>query len=106
MPPARPPACRRPVDAAQPLRLGLAGEHQKVNASLALTLAATWEARSPVAAAKQGERAAQRAQQLLQGGVVAPEYAAGLALAQWPGRAQVRGMQAQAAAAHSAMLLL
>ncbi|GAB4823124.1 hypothetical protein N2152v2_010170 [Parachlorella kessleri] len=79
----------RPEDPGQPLRLGLAGEHQKVNASLALTLAATWEARSPVAAAKHGQRAQQRAQQLLQDGVVGRDYAAGLEAARWPGRAQI-----------------
>lgn len=64
-----------------------------MNASIALTLAATWEARSAEATAKQGQRAAQRAERLLSEGVVAPEYAAGLAAAQWPGRAQVRGAE-------------
>ena len=43
-----------------------------------------------MAAAKHGQRAAQRAQQVLQEGVVGREYAAGLEAARWPGRAQVR----------------
>ncbi len=87
---------RRAADPSRPLKLGLAGEHQKVNATLALTLAATWEARSPVAAAKHGQRAAERAQRTLQQGLVGEEYAAGLETAFWPGRAQVRKRRGRA----------
>lgn len=82
---------RRHAVPSRPLRLGLAGEHQKTNASLALSLAATWEARAPAAAARHGAAAAQRAARLLEEGVVDEEYAEGLEAAQWPGRGQASG---------------
>ena len=70
-------------------QLGLAGAHQRVNASLAVQLAATWE--QAVGYSSGGPAAAgavQRAQQLAQ--LQLPdEYAAGLRGCVWPGRAQV-----------------
>jgi folylpolyglutamate synthase len=73
---------------AEGLELGLAGEHQKLNAALAVALAGAWEGRSPVAAALQGERARARAA-AVQAGQLPAEYAAGLQAASWPGRGQV-----------------
>lgn len=73
---------------ASTLELGLAGEHQRENAALAVALAAEWEALSPVAAARQGQRAQQRAESV-RSGVLPPEYVAGLKAAKWPGRGQI-----------------
>ena len=79
-----------PASAAS-LELGLAGEHQRQNAALAVALAAEWEARSGVKVA--GEAARKRAESVA-AGVLPPEYAAGLQLARWPGRGQIVGMDA------------
>eukprot|EP00887_Chlorella_sp_A99_P007527 scaffold2.g7527.t1 len=73
---------------ASSLRLGLAGEHQKVNAALALALVAAWEASTPEAAARNGGAAARRAAQLA-AGVIPAEYAAGLERVHWPGRSHI-----------------
>jgi len=68
------------------MELGLAGEHQRLNAALAVTLVRTWVQRSPspppalVAAEKQ----------LASSGALAACYLDGLASCHWPGRAQVR----------------
>ncbi|PRW33995.1 folylpolyglutamate synthase isoform X1 [Chlorella sorokiniana] len=81
----------RPWEAYQgssAVRLGLAGDHQKLNAALALALAGTWEATAPVAAAVSGEAAAQRAAEVAAGRLPA-EYVAGLEAASWPGRGQI-----------------
>ena len=65
-------------------QLGLAGAHQRVNASLAVQLAATWE--HSCGSADFG--AAQRVQCVQQ--LQLPDvYAAGLKECVWPGRAQV-----------------
>ena len=71
-------------------QLGLAGVHQRINASLAVQLAATWEQGAgsncggPAAAG-----AAHRAQQVAQ--LQLPDaYAEGLKECVWPGRAQVQ----------------
>ena len=71
-------------------QLGLAGVHQRVNASLALQLAATWEqAAGPSCGGPAAAGAAQRAQQVAQ--LQLPDaYAEGLRECVWPGRAQVR----------------
>lgn len=86
-----PLAVVRPWEAyqgASAVRLGLAGEHQKLNAALALALAGTWEASAPVAAAVGGDAAAQRAAAVA-AGRLPPEYVAGLEAASWPGRGQI-----------------
>ena len=69
----------------RPLRLGIAGAHQELNASLAVQLAATWEAR----AGGTIFQAAKGRVQLLQQNVLPVQYAEGLAAASWPGRSQV-----------------
>lgn len=76
-------------------QLGLAGVHQRVNASLALQLAATWEQDAgPTCGGPAAAAAAQRAQQVAQ--LQMPdEYAEGLRECVWPGRAQVRQGQLQ-----------
>lgn len=68
---------------ASTLKLSLSGEHQRVNASLAVQLAAAWEG------AAGGPRARERAA-LVARGVLPEEYQAGLQAAAWPGRSQVR----------------
>ena len=81
----------RPWDSyanAASVRVGLAGEHQKLNAALALELVAAWEARSSVAATRQGEAAARRVRELA-AGVIPAEYARGLENVRWPGRGQI-----------------
>lgn len=65
------------------VRLGLAGEHQKTNAALALALVGAWEA-----ASGRGPAAIERAAAVA-AGTIPPEYAAGLEAAAWPGRGQV-----------------
>ncbi len=86
-----PLAVVRPWEAyqgASAVRLGLAGDHQKLNAALALALAGTWEGTAPVAAAVGGEAAARRAAEVA-AGRLPPEYVAGLEAASWPGRGQI-----------------
>ena len=73
---------------AEDVALGLAGEHQKLNAALAVALAGAWEGTSAPAAALQGKRAAARAAAVRSGSLPA-EYAAGLKAATWPGRGQI-----------------
>lgn len=68
--------------------LGLAGEHQKLNAALAVALAGTWEGTSPAAAALKAKAAAARAA-AVQAGHLPPEYVAGLQAANWPGRGHI-----------------
>jgi hypothetical protein len=70
-------------------QLGLAGVHQRVNASLAVQLAATWEqAAGHSCGGSDPAGAAKRAQQVAQ--LQLPDaYAAGLRQCVWPGRAQV-----------------
>ncbi|KIZ04965.1 folylpolyglutamate synthase [Monoraphidium neglectum] len=83
-----PPLSAYTLDGAPPsargdgLRLQLSGAHQLVNASLAVQLAAAWEA------ARGGERAEGRAAMVARG-VLPAEYRAGLEAAAWPGRSQV-----------------
>ncbi|KAL4858122.1 Folylpolyglutamate synthase [Chlorella vulgaris] len=76
------------IQGAADVTLGLAGEHQKLNAALAVALAGAWEGRSAAAAAVQGARAAERASAVA-AGQLPPEYAAGLQAASWPGRGQI-----------------
>lgn len=76
------------IQGAADVTLGLAGEHQKLNAALAVALAGAWEGRSAAAAALQGARAAERAAAVA-AGQLPPEYAAGLQAASWPGRGQI-----------------
>lgn len=70
-------------------QLGLAGVHQRVNASLAVQLAATWEqSAGHSCGGSDPAGAAKRAQQVAQ--LQLPDaYAAGLRQCVWPGRAQV-----------------
>jgi folylpolyglutamate synthase len=69
------------------LTLGIAGAHQELNASLAVQLAATWEARAGLGSAITS--AGEKRLKLLQQQVLPTEYAEGLAAAKWPGRSQV-----------------
>lgn len=69
----------------QQLHMRLGGAHQLQNASLAVALAARWEA-----AAGFGDTAQQRQQQLSAGVLPAP-YAEGIQTCEWPGRSQVIG---------------
>lgn len=70
-------------------QLGLAGTHQRVNASLAVQLAATWEQAVGHSCGRAGSQATQRADHVQQ--LQLPDvYAAGLKDCVWPGRAQVR----------------
>ena len=69
-------------------QLGLAGTHQRVNASLAVQLAATWEQAAGHSCGAAGSGAAERAQSIQR--LQLPDvYAAGLKDCVWPGRAQV-----------------
>ena len=67
--------------------------HQRVNASLAVQLAATWEqAAGPSCGGSAAAGAVQRAQQVAQ--LDLPDtYAEGLRECVWPGRAQVWNLQ-------------
>lgn len=69
-------------------QLGLAGAHQRVNASLAVQLAATWEQAVGHSCGTAGSEAMQRAH-LVQQLQLPDVYAAGLKDCVWPGRAQV-----------------
>lgn len=77
------------VSAQDGLHIGLAGQHQRQNASLAVTLAAQWEATSATAAARAGPAARQRADSVLCNSVLPPEYVHGLETATWPGRGHI-----------------
>lgn len=65
------------------LRMRLGGQHQLQNASLAVALAANWEA-----VVGRGAEAQQRQQQL-RAGVLPAVYAEGIQMCEWPGRSQV-----------------
>eukprot|EP00884_Botryococcus_braunii_P023662 jgi/Botrbrau1/9980/Bobra.0012s0071.2 len=69
-------------------KLGLSGEHQVVNASLAVSLAGAFEAEQLRRGNRVSEGAEQRVAQLAQG-TVPDTYLRGLNLCQWPGRGQV-----------------
>lgn len=86
--------CLRAADGSE-VRLGLAGDHQKLNAALAVSLASTWEARSGVAAARGLAGAEERAAAVV-GGVLPAEYKEGLEKAHWPGRSHVSLLMADA----------
>jgi len=82
---------------SEPLTLGIAGEHQKTNASLAVALAGMWEGTiadttssgsSSSSNRKQVEGAAKRAAQIAEG-MLPTEYIQGLKKAFWPGRSQI-----------------
>mmetsp|Transcript_12213 Transcript_12213/g.32427 ORF Transcript_12213/g.32427 Transcript_12213/m.32427 type:complete len:536 (-) Transcript_12213:46-1653(-) len=65
--------------------VGLAGQHQRVNAALAVALCLTWEARNKHAEdVKAGDEAPSYLNE-----PITPEYREGLQAARWPGRAQV-----------------
>lgn len=79
------------------LELGLAGQHQRSNAALAICLAAAWEAErarqlrsSGVADAVVQAEAAERRAHSVAGRQVPHEYREGLRACHWPGRAQVK----------------
>lgn len=71
------------LSGGQQLHMRLGGRHQLQNASLAVALAAGWEA-----AAGAGPAAEQRQQQL-RSGVLPAAYAEGIQTCEWPGRSQV-----------------
>lgn len=80
----------------QQVSVGLAGDHQRLNASLAVALVSSWEqhvssrqqAKAEQQKATVAAAAEQRLQQLQQG-VLPQEYLEGLRKAAWPGRSQV-----------------
>ena len=88
------------------IHVGLAGDHQTLNASLAVALTRCWEQRHlERAAGKAGEQSLQQQQQrlgLLAKGVLPPAYAEGLQSAAWPGRSQASSMQPLRAHTHTA----
>lgn len=74
------------------LELGLAGQHQRSNAALAISLAAAWEAqwaRKLHGSSAEKAVAAERRAQLVAGRQLPAEYREGLRTCHWPGRAQV-----------------
>ncbi|EIE20887.1 putative folylpolyglutamate synthetase [Coccomyxa subellipsoidea C-169] len=78
------------------LELGLAGQHQRSNAALAISLAAAWEAQrarqlgtSGAADAAAQAEAAERRAALVAGRQLPAEYREGLRACHWPGRAQL-----------------
>eukprot|EP00897_Mesotaenium_endlicherianum_P007724 jgi/Mesen1/6980/ME000362S06109 len=75
-----------PIDTAlqqQRVRLGLAGDHQRVNAALAVELCRRWLHRTDHA------QLAAQVDQELAAGVLPAAFVAGLSSARWPGRAQI-----------------
>jgi folylpolyglutamate synthase/dihydropteroate synthase len=99
-------------DPSQHISVGLAGDHQVLNASLAVAIVRSWEqthlkqlqqqdSSSNTAAASSGgdgsgsaagssiQATAEERLQQLQGGVLPLEYCEGLRKATWPGRSQV-----------------
>lgn len=75
----------KPLDEySQVIELGIAGAHQRVNASLAVALTSVWESKQHSKASK--FRAAQIA-----AGELPKEYLAGLQNSFWPGRSQIIG---------------
>lgn len=103
-------------DPTQQISVGLAGDHQLLNASLAVALVSSWEqvhlkqqtqqqhlsngssSTAGIAAAAASENAAGRVAaaaerlQQLQSGVLPQAYCDGLQQATWPGRSQVSAM--------------
>lgn len=89
---------KREDGSAEPVPLGLRGEHQRANAALAVALASAWE-KQWVAAQQQNSssssvaperlKRAQERVRLLEKGVLPVEYLEGLAATVWPGRSQV-----------------
>lgn len=86
----------QPAAAGQPISVGLAGEHQLLNASLAVALVRSWEQQAATKQQQQqqqelggGAAGAERRLQQLQQGLLPQEYCQGLARAAWPGRSQV-----------------
>ena len=77
---------------ASEVLLGLAGEHQRVNAALAIALASTWEARSPrhdgAGKGSKGCKGRQARLQLLAAQQLPQEYQQGLQNCRWAGRSQ------------------
>jgi folylpolyglutamate synthase/dihydropteroate synthase len=100
----------QPAAAGQAISVGLAGEHQLLNASLAVALVRSWEQHADKQQQQQQQQvldanaeqqqqqvsgsvagAAARLQQLQQG-LLPQEYCEGLRRAAWPGRSQVRAI--------------
>lgn len=80
-------ACRE-----EELRLGLAGDHQRSNAALAVALCRQLAAAEASASGSTSPPAVERAEadmRLLAEGRLPPAWRAGLEAAEWPGRAQV-----------------
>jgi folylpolyglutamate synthase len=85
----RPLADYKIAPGAPPVTLGLAGEHQRVNAALAVALAGAFEARAAADGAGPDPAAAAARAAALARGELPTEYAAGLAACAWHGRAEV-----------------
>jgi folylpolyglutamate synthase/dihydropteroate synthase len=88
------------TDPNRQISVGLAGDHQVLNASLAVALVRSWEQThlqqqqqqcNGSSAASTGEVAAAERLQQLQEGVLPLAYCEGLMKATWPGRSQVSG---------------
>jgi len=99
------------------ITVGLAGDHQRLNASLAVALVQSWEESSlsrqqrqqqqqltgPEAAATPLQQAAAARLHQLERRILPDEYCRGLESASWPGRSQVMVIPAAAAAAAAAL---
>jgi hypothetical protein len=73
-----------------PVSVGLGGEHQRINAGLAVQLCATFERES--LAAGRAAAGAEARLAALKSGQLPAEYIDGLAATLWPGRSQVRAL--------------
>lgn len=81
-----PPLASYRAASGGPITVGLAGEHQEMNAALAVQLAAAWESDSQVAKAKPSAEARVA---MVQQRLLPDEYVQGLAQCSWPGRSQI-----------------
>lgn len=73
-----------------PIHFGLAGAYQRINAALAVELAACWEDRVMAHSSSSHSHEAAARVQLLRSGQLPTAYLEGLRHCVWPGRAQVR----------------
>ncbi len=72
-----------------PLHFGLAGAHQRINAALAVELAACWEQHVITTSSNLRSEGAAERLAMLQSGRLPEPYQKGLQQCVWPGRAQV-----------------
>lgn len=85
----------QPADQHHQVSVGLAGDHQRLNASLAVALVNSWEQhvssrqQSKTDQQQAGVAGAEQRLQQLQQGLLPQKYLEGLRKAAWPGRSQV-----------------